>query len=86
MHVSSYWWQRPVSRVGRVIEDEEEEEVDHDQENEAEFGEEEEIPLTGQHDRPLPLNRHTGKGVTFQANVVGEFRSLHLDHLQAQFY
>ncbi|KAL7834493.1 hypothetical protein SRHO_G00287400 [Serrasalmus rhombeus] len=56
---------KPVLRVRKLMEDEKEED-DDDQENQAGLGEEEEIPLAGQHDRPF----HSSKTVTFQNDVV----------------
>ncbi|XP_036435717.1 coiled-coil domain-containing protein 15 [Colossoma macropomum] len=56
---------KPVLRVRKVIEDEKEEDED-DQENQAGLGEEEEILLAGQHDRPF----HSSKTVTFQNDAV----------------
>ncbi|KAI4900706.1 hypothetical protein NFI96_029138 [Prochilodus magdalenae] len=52
---------KPTSRVRRVVEDKRE-----DEDDEAGLGEVEEIPLAGQHDRPL----HSSKTVTFQNDAI----------------
>ncbi|XP_072549907.1 uncharacterized protein ccdc15 isoform X2 [Salminus brasiliensis] len=57
-------WKTPVLHARRVPEDDKE--TEEEQENENGLGEEEEISLAGQHDRPL----HASKTVTFQNDIL----------------
>ncbi|XP_076867181.1 coiled-coil domain-containing protein 15 [Brachyhypopomus gauderio] len=57
---------KPVSCVGRAVDDEEDEE-----ESDGGLGEQDEISLAGQHDRPLRMQGHSSKTVAFQNDPVG---------------
>ncbi|XP_062844983.1 coiled-coil domain-containing protein 15 [Trichomycterus rosablanca] len=54
----------PGSHAGRALTGEEE------QESDEELGKEDEIPLAGQHDRPVSVQSHSRKTVTFEKDAV----------------